>query len=43
VRLQVFFYFLTLGLGYLFMEMVLIQRLVCKAKAPFSGALAETE
>ena len=28
VRLQVFFYFLALGLGYLFMEMVLIQRLV---------------
>lgn len=28
VRLQVFFYFLVLGLGYLFMEMVLIQRLV---------------
>jgi SAM-dependent methyltransferase len=28
VRLQVFFYFLALGLGYLFMEMALIQRLV---------------
>ncbi len=28
VRLQVFSYFLALGLGYLFMEMVLIQRLV---------------
>jgi Spermine/spermidine synthase domain len=28
VRLQVFFYFLALGLGYLFVEMVLIQRLV---------------
>lgn len=28
MRLQVFFCFLTLGLGYLFMEMVLIERLV---------------
>jgi len=28
VRLQVFFYFLALGLGYLFVEMALIQRLV---------------
>jgi spermidine synthase len=27
-RLQVFFYFLALGLGYLFMEMALIQRLI---------------
>jgi hypothetical protein len=28
VRLQVFFYFVALGLGYLFVEMVLIQRLI---------------